>query len=167
MLTSGLQNGRVSYQLSGMSTPSLPQHSTLMSYLTKCHEHDRSLMRLVCADDDTQDPDLGFLSANGRSTPNASMYCAPARKQPTQFTPSGNTYPLPEEHGHTQPRQGSRYTSLFTRKPQTWHVSSVTDCPDLPACAHPARGARRAHFPARTGRERACIFIGRGLQRGR
>ena len=37
---------------------------------------------------------------------------------------------LPDEHGHTQPRQGFRPTSLSTSEPQKRRVSSGTDRPD-------------------------------------
>ena len=76
-------------------------------------------------------PDPGLLSANGHATPNSfDVLCA--LKVTTHAIRSVRNYllSLPDEHGHTQPRQGFRPTSLSTSEPQKRRVSSGTDRPD-------------------------------------
>ncbi|KAF8260485.1 hypothetical protein EI94DRAFT_1811598 [Lactarius quietus] len=83
------------------------------------------------ADDDTQLPDPDLLSVNGHGTPN-SFDVLRALKVTTHAIRSVRNYllSLPDEHGHTQPRQGFRPTSLSTSEPQKRRVSSGSDRPD-------------------------------------
>lgn len=84
------------------------------------------------ADDDAQPPDPGLLSANGYAAPSSGFDVLRALKVTTHAIRSVRNYllSLPDEHGHTQPRQGFRPTSLSTSEPQKRRVSSGTDRTD-------------------------------------
>ncbi|KAH9164870.1 hypothetical protein EDB89DRAFT_2233714 [Lactarius sanguifluus] len=84
------------------------------------------------ADDDARPPDPGLLSVNGHAAPISGFDVLRALKVTTHAIRSVRNYllSLPDEHGHTQPRQGFRPTSLSTSEPQKRRVFSGTDRTD-------------------------------------
>ncbi|KAI9439284.1 hypothetical protein H4582DRAFT_1948160 [Lactarius indigo] len=84
------------------------------------------------ADDDARPPDPGLLSVNGHTAPSSGFDVLRALKVTTHAIRSVRNYllSLPDEHGHTQPRQGFRPTSLSTSEPQKRRVFSGTDRTD-------------------------------------
>ncbi len=92
-------------------------------------------------DRDAQPPDPGLLSVNEHTAPSSGFDVLHALKTTTHAIRSVLNYLLffPNEHGHTQPRQGFPSVSLSTSEPQKRRVSSGKDHTDpLVRVRHPA-----------------------------